>query len=603
MEMGKTELAKAEALFRKGQYLKSLELYRIALWYFEEVDDQNQILFIRQRIRQIEDIKDEIPHDDIALTVDLRQKIIPPSEKVEGPIISPEIDLVMTEGQNAKQKGEIDVALLKYNEALKLAMEENNYSIMAMCLTIIAELYRAWGKYDDALTQLKQALQIQEEINDKQGAGQTLNQIGKIYDLWGLYNQSFEYFKKALIIQQKIGDKRGAGESLNDIGDIYREWGQYDNAQYENAFKFYRAALSIHKEIDYQIGVALSLNDIGNIHEKMGQYQEAFAYYKEAQKIQQAIGVTKGLSETLKDIGSIQRKLNNIEEALELHEKALNLAELSPETENLAEYYFEIGLDHKQMLHIDLALQNFQHCLSIYYKILLEMPEEHYKAFAKQITPLLSLIEEIERLAKFSDEELLASIKAGVRQMRTTLLKKKHIIQKNIIDSRVSMIPKTPTQVPIELKEDPGPAELKTKPSSRSIPNQLQETYVTLKKSDFERLLTGLEGIYRIEAKVDKMQADLDKNQILLKLQFFVSNPKELEKYLRKILTSNWSPTKKNLYQETIIEILEEHLPDKWYEVIGKAVAEIAGKVLPASLVDLARLGFGKLAAYLRTKL
>jgi len=39
--MGKNELAKAEELFRKGQNQKSLEVYRTALWYFEEIDDQN----------------------------------------------------------------------------------------------------------------------------------------------------------------------------------------------------------------------------------------------------------------------------------------------------------------------------------------------------------------------------------------------------------------------------------------------------------------------------------------------------------------------------------------------------------------------------------
>ncbi|MHA1129703.1 MAG: tetratricopeptide repeat protein [Candidatus Helarchaeota archaeon] len=393
------------------------------------------------------------------------------------------------------------------------------------------------------------------------------------------------------------------GETLNDLGDIYREWGQYEPVQYENAFKFYRAALSVHKEIGYDIGVALTLNDIGNIYEKMEQYKEALAYYREARKIQQNIGDTKGLSETLKDIGSIQRKFNHLEEALEFHEKALSLAELSLETENLAKYYFELGLDYRKLGHIDLTLQNFQKALSIYQKILLEMPEEHYNAFAKQITPLLSLIQEVEPLAKFSNQELLTALKKEVRQIYKSLLKKKNVIEKNIIESRISMIPQAPKQIPYKLEGSSLRSQLKIPSSQKSIPNKLQENYVSKKRSDFELLLKIFERVIRMEEKIDKIQSDVDKNQILNKLRFYISKPKELEQYLRKIFTSNWSPDKKDLYQKVIIELLDDNLNEKWYIMLGNAVADIAGKILTDSLVDLARLGFGKLAKYLRKKL
>ncbi len=54
MEFGTKEFAEARQLFNQGMYEQSLEKFKTALWYFEEIKDEDQIYQVKERIRRLE---------------------------------------------------------------------------------------------------------------------------------------------------------------------------------------------------------------------------------------------------------------------------------------------------------------------------------------------------------------------------------------------------------------------------------------------------------------------------------------------------------------------------------------------------------------------
>lgn len=158
-----------------------------------------------------------------------------------------------------------------------------------------------------------------------------------------------------------------------------------------------------------------------------------------------------------------------------------------------------------------------------------------------------------------------------------------------------------PVQFKSELPPELSEKELET--IRPSIPDTIQEKVVIyMVKGDTTEKVEKQDEMNQIKELLIEQRKELGKNKIISKLQIFISKPKELEKYFKKILRSDWDQEKKEIYQEVIIEILDDFIDDKWYEKIGNAIEGIAGKIIGESLVELGKWGFGKLADYLREK-
>ncbi|MFX1293551.1 MAG: tetratricopeptide repeat protein [Promethearchaeota archaeon] len=486
-------------MYKERNYKLSLDKFRIALWYFEKINDQNQILFI---IKQISQLKDALKAPKTGKNKLIDYSTLEEEEEEDKEERKKELIIknLMTAGQKAKELGKIEVALQNYNEGISIALKEEDYVIMAKCITRIAELYRDWGKYDDAVEQYKCALQIQEDIGDNQKVVQILNEIGDIYNLWGQYNKSFEYYHKLLKIQRNIGDKNGMGESLTDIGHIYREWGRY-----HDAYNLYSWALRINREVGYLVGIALNLNNIGNIYEAMGQYDEALKFYNEALEIQENIGATKSLSDILKNIGTVKRKRNNFKSALFYHKKALKIAQNLKEIRNNADYLYELGCDHRETGENTKAIEYFKLAFSEYRKILLETPKEHLKTFIKQITHLLNLITHIEFLLKISQKVTLTSIKRDAKDILKILVEKKNGIIEFIKALKRPINPQKLIQDQFGLTETEQTNQFNSLSGYKYSPHQqYQKNLAILTQNQFKTLVKCLDNLSRIEVKFKK---------------------------------------------------------------------------------------------------
>lgn len=93
----------------------------------------------------------------------------------------------------------------------------------------------------------------------------------------------------------------------------------------------------------------------------------------------------------------------------------------------------------------------------------------------------------------------------------------------------------------------------------------------------------------------------LEKTIIMHKLEMFIEKPDDLEKYVTRVIKSNWSDEKKDKWAQVIQEILldwTQFKPSKWKK-IGKALLKLAGSYVSSEAVELVSAGVRKLFGWI----
>jgi len=92
------------------------------------------------------------------------------------------------------------------------------------------------GDLDGALKKYQESLKILEEIGDKSGIAKSLNNIGLVLETKGDLDGALEKHRESLKIQEEIGDKLWIAISLHNIGTLYFDHEDYNLALF-NLFK------------------------------------------------------------------------------------------------------------------------------------------------------------------------------------------------------------------------------------------------------------------------------------------------------------------------------------------------------------------------------
>ncbi|MCI5179824.1 MAG: tetratricopeptide repeat protein, partial [Candidatus Electrothrix sp. AW3_4] len=167
------------------------------------------------------------------------------------------------------KRGELEQALVWYNQSLPICRELGDLQGKGIILNNMALIYNQQSKYKLALDQYQQSLSIKREIGDRKGEGTTLNNIGELYRVQGDYEQALQYYKQSLPIHKEVGNKLLEGATLNNIATIYTT--QYKRTK---AVEYHKQALIIHCELGDRVGevgvhwnIALAYEDLGDLVE------------------------------------------------------------------------------------------------------------------------------------------------------------------------------------------------------------------------------------------------------------------------------------------------------------------------------------------------
>ncbi len=272
-------------------------------------------------------------------------------------------------------KGELDIALDLFTQALELAENLSDKRLKINTLGNISSIYDSKRDFEKALEYHQQILEISEEINDQfdhlefqiKGllleskiysknlnfkkaiavANQTLklaNEINDIpriaesYHLLGVisyragdFNKMFYYEKQSLDYWRKTNNIKKIAKGINSIGYAYQELGEYENAirQYDEGLTFSRKHNQLEEEGN-------CLNYLGESYLLKGEYEVAQNYFKEALTIKEANNFTLELPWLLAKMGESYLAQKKYKDALEVCKKAFDLAADEDDAEHIA---------------------------------------------------------------------------------------------------------------------------------------------------------------------------------------------------------------------------------------------------------------------------
>jgi tetratricopeptide (TPR) repeat protein len=186
----------------------------------------------------------------------------------------------------------------------------------------LGSAYSRMGQHHRAIACYDEALRLARENNDLRGEGTWLGNLGGCTNELGWNDRAIEYHEQALVIQRDVRDKTGESGALANLGNIYSEVGQL-----ARAVDYYKRALDIDREIGSRAGQVIDLINLGNRYMDFGQNTEALASYGEALAIAREIGDRLGEAASQGNMGELYLLLERGEEAAKAVERSIEVVD------------------------------------------------------------------------------------------------------------------------------------------------------------------------------------------------------------------------------------------------------------------------------------
>lgn len=266
------------------------------------------------------------------------------AEQTEKKAEASSCDLKYNQALENYRAGEIDSALLIFNEALQCYQKEKQYEKIGETYNQIAVIYRNQGNYTNALDYFQKALDTHESVNNAEGIAQTYNSMGILYMDWKDYDTALEYYNKSLRIYKTSNNELKIADVLNNIGLIHR----YRNNYSEALIKF-EESLILRQKGDDKNKIASSLHNIGIIYNALADYETALEYYNQAYEIWKNLDYRKDITTSLNAIGNTYLNLGEYKKADEIFHQALDIAISINNTQMVISLYENLCLNYSEM--------------------------------------------------------------------------------------------------------------------------------------------------------------------------------------------------------------------------------------------------------------
>jgi len=257
-------------------------------------------------------------------------------------------------GTCASRRGESDLAIQRYQRALglyrdledRLVREEElpaehgipRLSVVrteiATWLSNIGITYRRKGLLDEAIVYYNQARELALQERNLQWWATTLNNIANVERLRGNLPLARSLCEQGLRYRERLQRERpgDVGLSHSTLGLVLRDMGEYDRAQ-----EHFERAEEIFEQSKYKQGLVWSPRNLGWVcyvrgkatDDEMGRrrwFREALRHYDRSRQVCKKFHIELELSNLLNKIGIAQRALGYVKEAQETFSQSLELA-------------------------------------------------------------------------------------------------------------------------------------------------------------------------------------------------------------------------------------------------------------------------------------
>lgn len=217
--------------------------------------------------------------------------------------------------------GNNDSALVLYNDALRIAENEQIKGLEAGINNNIGLIHWKKGNYEDAIHHYDISLQLFNQLGKTLGAANTLNNMGLIYHKMERYPMSLKSYWEARSKYRKIDNKRGESAVLMNMGAIKQLMGDIDSS-----FFYCREAIKLKREINDDYGLGLAYSDFANVFQKERICDSSIHYNKLAFDIFHKLKNKYHLSQITYGIGKDHMCLNELDSAVFYFLKAQKIA-------------------------------------------------------------------------------------------------------------------------------------------------------------------------------------------------------------------------------------------------------------------------------------
>ncbi len=327
------------------------------------------------------------------------------------------IGVLINIGEYYRNKGDLKNSLKYIIDASNQTSDETPNLLKFSIFNSLGVIYRTNGDVQNAIKHINIALEIAEKMGDLFRKALCYNNLAGIYFFQGLLEPALKNASEALKIDELLGDLDDMASNLNTIGNIYRTAGHYNEA-----LKYLERA---HRTADKTQNLkvkGLAANSMGVIYFNYGKLELAMKMYNEAYEIRKRLGDISGQATSLNNIGLIHRVRRDYKTANEFFTQSIEIAERIGEKTHL-------GVRYANRASIYEAKRDFQKALEEYKKALaIERSQQNLHGVANQLMNIGGILgdmgnhdECIENYAKALNimEEL--KIKPGIAQALNNL--------------------------------------------------------------------------------------------------------------------------------------------------------------------------------------
>jgi CHAT domain-containing protein/Tfp pilus assembly protein PilF len=212
----------------------------------------------------------------------------------------------------ALEKGDLKKCRNHFEQALKLARQTANPSVLAAAFYGAGIYYNYRSEFEKAIEAFKKSIEFWKLADDDSGEAKSLLELGYVLLVKNDYNLALEAMNSSYVKSTETNNLRGQALALKAAGIVCSM-----SNENRKAMDYYRKAESLFPDdIDYFEKAAL-LNGIGYVYENYGEWQLSFNNREKAIRLFQKDNNLYAQLPTLANLGKLSYLLGNNDKALD----------------------------------------------------------------------------------------------------------------------------------------------------------------------------------------------------------------------------------------------------------------------------------------------
>ncbi len=252
--------------------------------------------------------------------------------------------IVMLLGNNKTVSGDLDEALILYNQAIELFAPEDGYLWEVKARLNVSSIYSDIKEYTNAGNQLFKVKEIVQQNNDTTYKHKVSEYLAHLFYSEGNIDSAFFYMEELAGVYQNWKDTFAMSRVYNNLAVLYKIHEKYQKALFYN-----KKSLGLSLKKDDESAIAESYNNIGMCYEGLygnsnnnNYLKQALHFYEESALLK--MKSTKKWNSAIANLARLNRQLGNDKKADEYYDQLEALGRKDISAESLDVY-------RNQMLH------------------------------------------------------------------------------------------------------------------------------------------------------------------------------------------------------------------------------------------------------------